>query len=64
VTSHYWSVRTGGQVRDGRRDLAWAYDFSTRQLLPITGLVAFYNEKIDIDVEGERLPRPRTHFFK
>ena len=64
VTSHYWSVRTGGQVRDGHRDLAWAYDFPTRQLLPITGLVAFYNEKIDIDVDGVRLPRPRTHFFK
>jgi uncharacterized protein (DUF427 family) len=29
-----------------------------------TGLVAFYNEKIDIDVDGVRLPRARTHFFK
>jgi uncharacterized protein (DUF427 family) len=26
-------------------DLAWAYDFPTRQLQPIAGLVAFYNEK-------------------
>jgi uncharacterized protein (DUF427 family) len=57
-------VRTAGQVRDGHRDLAWAYDFSTRQPLPITGLVAFYNEKIDIEVDGVRLARPRTHFFK
>ena len=52
------------QVRDGHQDLAWAYDFPTRQLLPIAGLVAFYNEKIDIDVDGVRLPRARTHFFK
>ena len=29
-------------------DLAWAYDFPTRQLLPIAGLIAFYNEKVDI----------------
>ena len=64
VTSAYWSVRTGDEVRDGHQDLAWAYDFPTRQLLPIAGLVAFYNEKIDIDVDGARLPRARTHFFR
>jgi uncharacterized protein (DUF427 family) len=64
VTGAYWSVRTGGEVRDGHHDLAWAYDFPTRQLLPITGLVAFYNEKTDIDVDGVRLARARTHFFR
>jgi uncharacterized protein (DUF427 family) len=64
VTSGYWSVRTGDEVRDGDQDLAWAYDFPTRQLLPIAGLVAFYNEKIDLDVDGERLPRARTHFSR
>ena len=47
---------------DDHRDLAWAYDFPTRQLLPIAGLIAFYNEKIDIDLDGQRLARPRTHF--
>ncbi len=64
VTSGYWSVRTGDVVRDGDQDLAWAYDFPTRQLLPIACLVAFYNEKIDLDVDGERLPRARTHFSR
>ena len=64
VTSGYWSVRTGDSVRDGDQDLAWAYDFPTRQVQPIAGLVAFYNEKIDLDVDGLRLPRARTHFFK
>jgi uncharacterized protein (DUF427 family) len=64
VTSAYWSVRTGDDVRAGHQDLAWAYDFPTRQLLPIAGLVAFYNEKTDLDVDGVRLPRPRTHFFR
>lgn len=29
VTSAYWSVRTGGQVREGDQDLAWSYDFPT-----------------------------------
>ena len=64
VTSGYWSVQIGEKVRDGDHDLAWAYDFPTRQLSPIAGLVAFYNEKVDIDVDGVRLSRARTHFFK
>ena len=58
-TSAYWSVRLG---ETEVTDLAWAYDFPTRQLLPIAGLVAFYNEKVDISVDGERLERPTTHF--
>jgi uncharacterized protein (DUF427 family) len=64
VTSSYWSIRIGDTVPDGYQDLAWAYDFPTRQLEPIAGLVAFYNEKIDLDIDGIRLARPRTHFFK
>jgi len=58
-TSAYWSVRIGDALH---RDLAWSYDFPTRQLLPIAGLVAFYNEKVDITLDGEPLERPRTHF--
>jgi uncharacterized protein (DUF427 family) len=57
-------VRAADEVREGHQDLAWAHNFPTRQLLPIAGLVAFYNEKVDIDVDGVRLPRPRTHFFR
>jgi uncharacterized protein (DUF427 family) len=64
VTGGYWSVRIGDEVRDGDQDLAWAYDFPIRQVQPMAGLVAFYNEKIDLDVDGLRLPRARTHFFK
>ena len=60
VTSGYWSVRVGDTVH---RDLAWDYDFPTRQLSPIAGLVAFYNEKVDIFLDGLQLVRPTTHFF-
>jgi uncharacterized protein (DUF427 family) len=59
TTGAYWSVRTGETVYP---DLAWSYDFPTRQLLPIAGLVAFYNEKVDIHVAGRLLARPHTHF--
>ena len=60
TTTSYWAVDTGG----GRRypDLAWSYAFPTRELLPIAGLVAFYNEHVDLTVDGRRLVRPSTKF--
>ena len=61
TTSEYWSVRIGETTLP---DLAWAYNFPTRDVLPIAGLIAFYNEKVDIFVDGEMLARPQTHFFK
>jgi uncharacterized protein (DUF427 family) len=60
TTSGYWSVRAGGTVH---QDLGWSYDFPTRDLLPIAGMIAFYNEKVDIVLDGQRLERPETHFF-
>lgn len=59
ITSRYWSVRVGSDVHP---DLAWTYDYPTRAVAPIAGLVAFYNEKLDIFVDGEKSSRPRTHF--
>jgi uncharacterized protein (DUF427 family) len=61
TTSAYWSVRVGDRLLS---DLAWCYDFPTRQLLPIAGLVAFYNEKVDLYVDGDLLSRPETHFSR
>jgi uncharacterized protein (DUF427 family) len=61
MTSGYWSVSVGDVLH---ADLAWAYDFPTRELLPISGLISFYNEKVDVVIEGERQTRPTTHFFK
>ncbi len=60
TTGGYWSVQLGPDVH---KDLAWSYAFPTGQLLPITGLVAFYNEKVDIVIDGVMLARPVTHFF-
>ena len=60
-TTGYWSVRTGAALHD---DLAWVYDFPLPALAPIAGLVAFYNERVDITLDGVRLERPKTHFFR
>jgi len=60
-TSGYWSIQIGDEIH---KDLVWAYDFPTYQLTPIAGLISFYNEKVDIFLDGESLERPKTHFFR
>ena len=55
-------VGPGG--RDGAQGPGLGYDFPTRRLLPITGMVAFYNEKVDTLVDGQLLDRPHTHFSR
>jgi uncharacterized protein (DUF427 family) len=59
VTSGYWSVRLGEVVHP---DLAWTYDHPLSAVDPIARMIAFYNEKLDIIVDGVALPRPRTQF--
>ena len=57
-TTGYWSVFAGGEVHE---DLAWSYDFPTAALLPIAGLVAFLDEKVDVAIDGVSQARPETH---
>jgi len=53
----YWSASAGGEVHD---DIAWSYPFPIPECPKIEGLVAFFNERTDITVDGELQPRPRT----
>jgi uncharacterized protein (DUF427 family) len=55
----YWSVRTPDGLRT---DLAWSYATPLPESQKIAGLVAFYNEKVDIHVDGVLQERPRTKF--
>jgi uncharacterized protein (DUF427 family) len=59
TTSGYWSAKIDGRTHP---DIAWTYDFPTRDLSPIAGLIAFYNEKLDFFVDGVQIERPNTHF--
>jgi uncharacterized protein (DUF427 family) len=60
-TSDYWAVRVNDELH---KDLAWSYAFPTREILPIAGLIAYYNEKVDLFLDGKLLERPITHFAK
>jgi uncharacterized protein (DUF427 family) len=55
--ARYWSARVGDQVE---QDLAWSYPFPIPECPKIQNLVAFYNERADIWVDGELQPRPET----
>jgi uncharacterized protein (DUF427 family) len=51
----YWSVEAGGRLR---QDLAWSYEQPRDEVSPITGLVAFWDERVDVYLDGELHARP------
>jgi uncharacterized protein (DUF427 family) len=51
----YWSVRAGGTLHD---DVAWSYPRPLPESTRVAGLVAFYNERVDIEVDGVVQERP------
>ncbi len=55
----YHSVEVNGTLY---QDAAWYYPFPIEESQRIAGLYAFYNEKVDIYVDGVKLERPRTVF--
>jgi uncharacterized protein (DUF427 family) len=57
--AEYWSVRTGDSVHE---DIAWSYPTPLPESLGIGGHIAFYDEKVDVFVDGVRQDRPSTKF--
>jgi uncharacterized protein (DUF427 family) len=55
----YWSVRIGDEQR---QDLAWSYPTPLPESRQIAGLVAFYDERVDVYLDGVRQERPTTPF--
>jgi uncharacterized protein (DUF427 family) len=57
--AEHWSLRVGETIR---RDLAWSYRTPLPESQKIGGLVAFYDEKVDVYVDEVLQERPRTKF--
>ena len=55
----YWSVDLDGRVL---KNLVWTYKQPLHDALPVRDLLAFYNERVDIIVDGVREERPVTIF--
>lgn len=53
----YWSVRVGDEVF---HNIVWSYPDPIPECPKIEGLLCFYNEKVDLYVDGELQPRPKT----
>ena len=58
-TASYWSVQGRERLH---RDLAWYYPDPIPENPRIKGLIAFYNERADFVIDGERQERPRSPF--
>ena len=58
-TASYWSVDTGSGQRD---DIVWIYRAPLPESQKVAGLAAFYDEKVDVFIDGERQDRPQTPF--
>jgi uncharacterized protein (DUF427 family) len=57
----YWSLTVSGTTHD---DIAWSYPTPLPESAGIAGLVCFYDERVDVEVDGTVRPRPVTRFAR
>jgi uncharacterized protein (DUF427 family) len=55
----YWSVEAGDRLHE---DIVWIYRTPLPESQKIAGLAAFYDEKVDVFVDGVAERRPHTKF--
>lgn len=56
-TARYWSIRVGDTVVE---DAVWSYPEPIPENPRIRGALCFFNERVDLVVDGQRLERPAT----
>ena len=59
--AQYWSAHLGDRLVE---DLAWSYRTPLPESTKIAGLVAFYNERVDLFIDDRLQQRPVTKFSK
>ncbi|KAK0628094.1 hypothetical protein DIS24_g10806 [Lasiodiplodia hormozganensis] len=57
--AEYYDVVVDGETA---KDVVWYYRNPTQESALIVGALCFYNEKVDIELDGERLERPKSIF--
>lgn len=57
--SSYWTINVNGETHE---NVVWGYENPMPQQHEIKGLMAFYNEKLDVYVDGKLEEKPRTVF--
>ncbi|KAI0058683.1 DUF427-domain-containing protein [Artomyces pyxidatus] len=57
--ANYYDVNLPSEKKEG---LVWWYRSPILECAEIRGLIAFYDEKVDVFVDGEKVERPKTVF--
>jgi uncharacterized protein (DUF427 family) len=60
-SASYWSATLGDETH---RDLAWSYEVPIDGVERIAGYVCFYDERVDVAIDGEPNERPTTPWSK
>jgi uncharacterized protein (DUF427 family) len=63
TTCAYKGHATHWDVGD-ERAIAWSYELPLNDAMPVRSMIAFYNERVDIDVDGKREARPHTQWSR
>jgi uncharacterized protein (DUF427 family) len=53
----YWSVRAGDAVHE---NLVWSYQTPIPEAAGIAGLMCFYNDRVELSIEGARQRDPQV----
>jgi uncharacterized protein (DUF427 family) len=53
----YWSASVGDEEEE---DLVWTYREPRREVVPIADHLCFFNERVDLEVDGQLQERPMT----
>ncbi|MET0147141.1 MAG: DUF427 domain-containing protein [Ilumatobacteraceae bacterium] len=56
-TARYWSAHVDDSVVT---DVAWTYEDPHNYATLVKDMICFFNEQVDLSVDGEHLPRPRS----
>jgi uncharacterized protein (DUF427 family) len=56
-TARYWTATVNGETYE---DILWGYDTPLPESQKVAGLVAFYNEKVDIYIDEKIQERPKS----
>ncbi len=60
-SASYWHVRVGDTVVE---DLVWSYRDPEHDAMPVADHLCFFNERVDLDVDGVREERPQTQWSR
>ena len=60
-SASYWHARLGDRVAE---DLVWSYPAPQHDAAPVRDLLCFFNERVDLELDGELGERPLTQWSR